>query len=92
MKFSKILFKNNITDPISGKPIINSTMKTISMVLENYFPGKKSNNIAIPIYPGIKSNNITDPISGKPIINSNMKTISMVLENYFPGKKSNIGR
>ena len=43
MKFSKILFKNNITDPISGKPIINSNMKTISMVLENYFPGKKSN-------------------------------------------------
>ena len=55
MKFSKILFKNNITDPypaiksnnitdpIYGIAIINSNMKTISMVLENYFPGKKSN-------------------------------------------------
>ena len=40
MKFSKILFKNNITDPIYGTAIINSNMKTISMVLENYFPGK----------------------------------------------------
>ena len=45
MKFSKILFKNNITDPIYGTAIINSNMKTISMVLENYFPGKNKQDI-----------------------------------------------
>ena len=41
MRFSRILYLNKlqtITNPITGKPIPNTTLKSLSLVLNNYFP------------------------------------------------------